>query len=381
MNKKTKIAYITNIPTPYRSEMIEAWAKTNQHLKISVFYTHADDQGRGWDVKSIPSVDEKILPLFLSLKRYGNLNRGLLKVVADNDVIMVGGFEQATYFFTLLLAKLIKKPTILLFDGFSPARFNHENRYIVLLKKITAMMSDVYFANGKVGRDYLKNQLKVSNHKKIINQYLSHSDKYINLAKLNFHKTSKEKIRISLGLPTNRHIILSCGYLIERKRIDLIIDSVASIRKSQRPIIVIVGTGPLKEELHERAKRLGVDVIFTGFKQNYELAKIYLASDAMVLASDDDPWGLVVNEAMSASLPVIVSDACGAASDLVKHGENGYIFKAGNSKDLQNYILLLLKSDLTAMSHTSNTIIKSWTSEKSAENLAKSVEAAISYRR
>jgi glycosyltransferase involved in cell wall biosynthesis len=65
-------------------------------------------------------------------------------------------------------------------------------------------------------------------------------------------------------------------------------------------------------------------------------------ADVFVLPSKEEPWGMVVAEAMCFGLPVITSDRVGAAMDLVKDGYNGFIFPAGNSKELANCIEKLI---------------------------------------
>jgi glycosyltransferase involved in cell wall biosynthesis len=62
-----------------------------------------------------------------------------------------------------------------------------------------------------------------------------------------------------------------------------------------------------------------------------ELPDWYAAADALVLPSDSrETWGLVVNEAMAAGLPVVVSDAAGCSVDLVRHGANGFTYPCGD---------------------------------------------------
>jgi len=82
---------------------------------------------------------------------------------------------------------------------------------------------------------------------------------------------------------------------------------------------------------------------FVGFKNQTELPQYYAISDIFVLPSGlGETWGLVVNEAMCFSLPIIVSDIVGCGPDLVKHGENGYIFKTGNIEELAKYLQELI---------------------------------------
>ncbi len=375
-----RLFYLTNISSPYRIKMVEAWVNANPNLNISVRYTDQSDQGRGWTVRNINGADEGKLPVFLDLGRYGKLNRGLFNMVHDADLVMIGGFEQASYLISALFARLMGKPVILLLDGFSPARFQHESLPVVALKWLTAKLCNSFFANGKVGRRYLEECIAVNPRKPIFNQFLSHDDEYIAKARDQFGGLGKVEIRDRLGLPTGRPILLSCGYLIRRKRVDLVIEALARIPLERRPLLLIVGSGPLRESLEQQANRHGVDTHFTGFKQGVELAQCYFASDAMVLASEDDPWGLVVNEAMSAGLPVVVSDACGAAEDLVLEGRNGFVFRNMDVSALADSLERLMASDMTFMGHASREMIQGWTPQRSATNLALCVDAAIGRR-
>jgi glycosyltransferase involved in cell wall biosynthesis len=72
-------------------------------------------------------------------------------------------------------------------------------------------------------------------------------------------------------------------------------------------------------------------VTIAGFVNQQELPSWYAAADMLVLPSDSrETWGLVVNEAMAAGLPVVVSDAAGCSPDLVREGENGFTYPCGN---------------------------------------------------
>src|SRR5262249_3114989 len=71
-----------------------------------------------------------------------------------------------------------------------------------------------------------------------------------------------------------------------------------------------------------------------GFVNQSELPALYAASDVFVLPSQNEPWGLAVNEAMCASLPVVVSREVGCVADLVRDGVNGYTLEAGDVEGL-----------------------------------------------
>src|SRR5207253_3170956 len=98
----------------------------------------------------------------------------------------------------------------------------------------------------------------------------------------------------------------------------------------KRPIhLLIVGDGPLKERVQEKANRLRevvgrTAITFAGFLNQTEMPKAYIAADCLVLPSDaGETWDLVVNEAMACGLPAIVSDQVGCGTDLINVGITG----------------------------------------------------------
>jgi len=133
--------------------------------------------------------------------------------------------------------------------------------------------------------------------------------------------------------------------------------------------LLIVGDGEENEELNKLASKLKIDYKITGFIEDQEeLFKIYYAGDLLVLPSSHDAWGLVVNEAMAAGLPVIVSNRCGCSLDLVKEGENGFILSdLENPEILRNLIIKTLENK-EKFSKKSLEIIDNWTIEKSRES-------------
>ncbi len=369
-----KIAYLTNIPSPYRIAMMEAWARELQRngAELATYYTDEGDQGRGWEVRPTAGVREVRLKTLFSVPGYGRFNLGLFRMVRDSDVVMIGGFEQASYLVSALLALLMRRKVVLLFDGFSPARMKSDPFHTRIVKKLTTWLCHGFFANGEVGRAFLVDRLGVD-RRKVFNQYLSVPTGDIE-AEMAVGRSDKE-LRLELGLPQDRFVLASCGYLIERKRPDLIIDALALIHPARRPVALFIGRGPLEEQLAEQARKRRVEVRFAGFRKGRDLAKHYLASDALVLASRDDPWGLVVNEAMAAGLPVVCSDACGARLDLVEDEKTGFGFPSGSADDLAYAIEKLIASDLPSMGRAARARVGGWTPEHSAKSLMACIES------
>ena len=118
-------------------------------------------------------------------------------------------------------------------------------------------------------------------------------------------------------------------------------------KQSLNFMAVFVGSGELEEDLRLSAEKLGVHARFAGFKNQSELPAYYVAADVLVLSSESETWGLVVNEAMACGLPAIVSDAVGCAPDLIEEGKTGFTFKLGNTAELADNLSMLANMKLT----------------------------------
>ena len=85
---------------------------------------------------------------------------------------------------------------------------------------------------------------------------------------------------------------------------------------------------------------------------------IYRMAEVFVLPSNSETWGLSVNEAMACGKPVIVSDNCGAAADMINEGINGFVFEAGNVESILDKMNLLLDADLSSFGEASKKIVQ-----------------------
>ncbi|WP_415356585.1 glycosyltransferase family 4 protein [Halioglobus sp. Uisw_031] len=144
---------------------------------------------------------------------------------------------------------------------------------------------------------------------------------------------------------SGRKVLLFVGRLAREKRIDRLIRAYADIlSKNERLSLVLVGDGPLREELELLAKELGIDqhVVFPGRQEHEFLAAWYRVGGVFVLPSESELFGAVVNEALLAGMPVICSNKAGARV-LIQHKKSGVVVDAANFGELKGAVLEYLR--------------------------------------
>ena len=185
------------------------------------------------------------------------------------------------------------------------------------------------------------------------------------------------------GLP-GKYFLASARF-VGKKNLARLIRAYARYRalagKSEIWKLVLLGDGPLREALNAQLSTLDLrnDVLLPGFKQYDELPAYFGLAGAFVHASTTEQWGLVVNEAMASGLPVLVSNRCGCAADLVKEGVNGFTFDPLDPEQLPQLMLKIAASSfpLSEFGSASREIISAWGPERFAGGLRDAVTVAL----
>jgi 1,2-diacylglycerol 3-alpha-glucosyltransferase len=202
-------------------------------------------------------------------------------------------------------------------------------------------------------------------------------------------RSRKTENKLSRGLPEN--YFLASARFVEKKNLQRLLEAyrryldLARAKGGDREAevwhLVLLGDGPLHLTLHSRISKLDLNacVHLPGFKQYPELPIYYSLANAFIHPSTTEQWGLVVNEAMASTLPVIVSNRCGCATELVREGVNGFTFDPYNVEELARLMLKVsnLGSQLLVMGRASQRIIADWGPERFALGLKAAVDKAI----
>ena len=176
--------------------------------------------------------------------------------------------------------------------------------------------------------------------------------------------------------------VAACRLIERRKNIRCLIDAYERYRQrvgDDAWRLVICGDGP-DRNCYERIvrERQSQGVAFAGFQQAKELASYYAAASCFVHTAMNEAWGLVVNEAMAAGLPVLVSRRCGCAYDLVHEGVNGYLFNPHDPDELAEQMLLMSRlrsGKLADFGAASRRIISRWGTDRFAEGIVQAMQA------
>lgn len=297
-----------------------------------------------WDIPLLSGYNYKFLKNFSlnkSTNFWGCINFGVIKEILSNkhDIYLIYGWAIFSNWLVLILAKLKKKPVLLV----SEAPLSHEKN-----KSLTRKLILKLFFKNIAGFLYIGKQ-----------NYLFYKSFNISESKLFFCPYSVDNDRYQIQISNSKKIIrkkklviLFVGKLIKKKRpIDLLLAFSKLQNKSiqyDNIELAYVGDGIEKKYLNEIIKTKKIkNVKFYGFLNQSELNEVYINSDIFVLPSGiGETWGLVVNEAMNYRLPIIVSDIVGCGNDLVTKN-NGFIYPCGDIDKLAHCLeLLILDNDM-----------------------------------
>jgi glycosyltransferase involved in cell wall biosynthesis len=204
---------------------------------------------------------------------------------------------------------------------------------------------DRLLAIGSANAAYYR-AMGVPNEKIFILPYSVDNDRFVQSA--NLTDEQKAEVRKRYNAPADRPAVLYAAKFTRRKRpLDLLEAARRlKVKQARQFTVVMAGSGELEPDLRAFCAEHALEnVVFTGFVNQSELPALYAASDVFVLPSEHEPWGLAVNEAMCARLPVVVSREVGCVVDLVRDGVNGYTPAAGDIVGLARALERLIEDE------------------------------------
>ena len=183
------------------------------------------------------------------------------------------------------------------------------------------------------------------------------------------------------GLDGERPVFLASNRFVARKNLDRLLRAYAAYRDAAEAPwgLVLLGDGPERPALEALVRERGIEgVTFAGFRQPKDLLAYYGLAGAFVHPALIEPWGLVVNEAMAAGLPVLVSDRVGSVRDLVTDGETGLLFDPESEAEMARALARVASmsdAERAALAQRAGARVVRWSPERFGEGLWDAVAA------
>ena len=197
-------------------------------------------------------------------------------------------------------------------------------------------------------------------------------------------QVDRAAVRSRWRIEPDATVVLFCAKLQPWKRPGDLLEAFAAARVS-RAVLVFAGEGPLRQRLNQTALDLKIAdrVRFLGFVNQSELPSVYKAADLMVLPSEYEPFGVVVNEASCCGCPVAASDGVGAAIDLIAPVNPDFIFPCGDVAALTELLRSALSDPVRLDKRGQDALrrMRSWSFQENISGVLEAMERALSRTR
>jgi glycosyltransferase involved in cell wall biosynthesis len=377
-----RVAWVGGEPTPTRVPHLQALA-ARPEVELSVVYSTQTYQQRTWSVRhpearvlrgwSLPTT--RILhhdyPVTPGIWRF--LDRG------EFDLVVIAGWAVFAAQAAIAWCRLHGVPYVL----------NAENhfreprpRWVELVKRMVLRhvvpQAAGMLVSGTLAREHA---LHYGARADRVIVFPNTPDVPVFAARADAARARRDDTRAHLGIDPEEVVVLQVGRLIPVKGLDVLVHAVARAR-AQTAIavrLVLAGEGPEQEVLQRLAVAEHVPLTLTGQLEGDSLIDAYVAADVFALLSRRETWGIVVNEAMACSLPLVLSSAVGASGDLLEQEVNGFLVAPGDAQAAGEAIRQLAESpELRArFGGRSRELVAGWGFERSLDEFCELAAAIV----
>ena len=371
LSKPVRLAYVVSHPIQYQVPLLRRIA-ADPRFDLTVFFgsdlslrTYKDRYFGvevKWDVPLLGGYRSEFLPKLRHTDTetegiVGAANYGIFSRLRGRrgrqrfDAVWVHGYTNVLAIQAIFAARLLRLPVLIRSDSrimqtsARGLRRTAKHTYFSLLGKVVSGALSSGTENAAYFRAFMGDRFPV-----FPMPYAVDNDWFQQQSTLAAH--TREQLRAELGLAPGRPVILYASKLQTRKHCNHLIEAFLQLAPGSTyaaPYLVIVGDGEERANLERQAAASGSDAIrFTGFQNQTVLPRYFDLCDVFILPAIAEPWGLVVNEVMNASRPVIVSDQVGCHPDLISNGVEGFVYPAGDVPALAHALSRTLATPETA---------------------------------
>ena len=324
-----RTAIVTNIPAPYRSRVFSLLPPNDFH----VIYCARKEPNRDWSLPVL-SHSHEFLKERIQDKgdgfnfRHNNPDVWSALQRQKPDVVVTTGFNP-THLCAFLWAKLHRVRHVCMTDGTIESESS--------LGWLHRMTRHLVFAGSAAFVAASQKGMALYRSYGLPRGRIFQSHLCADNALFSAHSAERDR-------PFD---VMFSGQLQERKLPFLFVDVCGDVlRRRGRCTALVLGSGPLRDEVLHRLSALGVEVTSPGFVQQAELPFWYSRARVLLFTTRMDPWGIVANEALAAGTPVICTPHAGVACELVVDGETGFVCAAEPNAWADATVRLLDDADL-----------------------------------
>ncbi len=335
-----KIIFSTNVPSPYRVDFFNEFGK---YCDLTVLYERHSSAERdaAWKGSGAENFDEVYLDLKLvgADRSKGSALKDYVKTHTYDKLIFTNYVSPATIE-AIIWCRIHGRKYYIEYDG----GFNKKDSCAKgLIKKILLRGAVGHLTTADEHIDYLKS---IGIRETIINKYPFSSIKQADIDKAKLDaKNGKQYFRDLLGIKEER-VVIAVGQFIPRKGFDVLLKSAHLVSKTIG--FYIIGGEPTPEYLQKKESMKLSNVHFVGFKKKNELSLYYQAADCTAFPTREDIWGLITNESLAFGVPVVATERCISALEMIKDGHNGFIVPVEDYQTLATKIENAISVDMKA---------------------------------
>lgn len=316
-----RVALLTNFVPPYRVPLFQALAREVGELRV--FVSTRMEANRYWQPgwQNLDVVEQRTFSLRRTW-RTGSFSEGYELHVPYDTVAQLRRFRPRAIISAELGARSLQaicyaglaRTPIVIWATLADHLEDSRGRLRYYVRRNAVRFVDGFIVNGENGARYLR-RLGVPDQR---------------LLRVNQPVDMSALLPLSLNRSANaQHSLLYVSQMSERKGVRLLLEALEMMACAQpaRTIrMTLVGDGPLRAELQARPARPNLELTWTGHVEYDDLPRWYAAGGILVFPTLGDEWGLVVNEALAAGLPVLGSMLSPAVEELIREGHNGWTF-------------------------------------------------------
>jgi len=315
----TRLVLVTEIPAPFRIPLFNALA---ERVDLRVLFLQERQPNRLYDLHRgemrfvwhvVPGVAATVGSHWLSL------NSSIRRHLRDADAVLLGGWNQPAFWEALVRCRLSGTTTALWTES---TAMDRRSGRLDRVKRLLVRAPTAFVVPGSAARAYL-HELGIADERIVIAPNAVDPEVF------------GRGRRTRAAGPVR---LVAVGRLAHEKGIDTLLAATRDL-----PVeVVVAGAGPEEARLRRIA---GPNATFLGNVDRDGLADLYANADVAVMPSRSDPWGMVLNEAALAGLPIVSTTAAGAAWDLIEDGVNGFRVPPGDPDALRAAIERLAEDE------------------------------------